>query len=114
MALMINRGREILRINPQKNSIECSTDGGRNWYTRCVSSSAGTFYDLLDYGQEILACTSKGIYLSRDDGRNWYSRYTGSSCGTFQQLMNEGGQLLATTSKGLYYSRDDGRNWYRR
>lgn len=114
MSQMIQRGREIVRINTQRNSIEYSTDGGRNWHSRYTGSFAGTFTDLLDFGKEILACTSKGVYYSSDDGRNWHSRYTSSFCGTFQQLMVEGRYVLANTSKGLFYSQDGGRNWHRR
>lgn len=114
MAQMIQRGRELVRINVQKNAIEYSHDGGRNWNRRCMSSGYGTFMDLLDFGSELLACTSKGIYYSKDDGRNWNSRCTGSSYGTFMQLMADGSNVLANTSKGLYYSKDGGRNWTRR
>ena len=114
MAQMIQRGRELIRINIQKNTIEYSIDGGRNWNRRCTSSSYGSFKDLLDFGSELLACTSKGIYYSKDDGRNWHSRSTSSAYGTFMQLMSDGSNVLATTSKGLYYSKDGGRNWYRR
>ena len=114
MAQMIQRGRELVRINFQKNTIEYSSDGGRNWNRRCTCSSYGTFKDLLDYGSELLACTSKGIYYSKDEGRNWNSRCTSSSYGTFMQLMSDGSNVLANTSKGLYYSKDGGRNWHRR
>lgn len=114
MAQMIPRGRELIRINTQKNHIQYSTDGGRNWLTRYNGSYPGTFVDLMDFGSEILACTSKGLFFSRDDGRNWTSRYTGSYCGTFQQLVADGSNILATTSKGLFLSRDGGRNWNKR
>lgn len=114
MAQMIQRGREIVRINTQKNSIEYSIDGGRNWHNRYLVSSVGTFVDLLDFGSEILACTSKGIYYSKDDGRNWHSRFMGNNCGSFNQLMIDGRNILATTSKGLYYSTDSGRNWHKK
>lgn len=111
---MIQRGRELIRINLQKNYIEYSTDGGRNWHSRYMGSTCGTFYDLFDYGKEILCCCTKGVYYSTDDGRNWHSRYTGSMCGRFQQLVADGNRILATTEKGLYYSTDSGRNWHKR
>lgn len=114
MAQLIQRGRELIRINIQKNTIEASTDSGRNWRMRYSGSYAGSFYDLLDYGSEVLACTSKGIFVSTDDGRNWRSRYTGSYCGSFQQLVIDGSNILANTSKGLYVSTDGGRNWHKR
>ena len=62
MPQIVNLGRELLRINVQKNSVECSQNGGRSWVTRCSNSSYGTFRDLLVYGNELLACTSKGVY----------------------------------------------------
>lgn len=114
MSQMIQRGKEILRINFQKNTIEYSIDGGRNWRSRYSGNSAGKFIDLLDFGSEVLATTSKGIYYSSDDGRNWRTRYIGSTYGTFAQLMLDGSTVLANTSKGLCYSKDGGRNWHRR
>lgn len=114
MAQLINYGREMLRINTQKNVIEYSTNDGRSWISRYTGSSAGIFYDLFQFGKELLACTSKGIYYSTNEGRSWISRYTGSSAGTFQQLSSDGRNLLATTSKGLYYSTNDGRSWIKR
>lgn len=114
MPQMINLGNELIRINLSNNRIEYSTDKGRNWNNRCSSSYAGTFIDLLEYENEILACTSKGIYYSTDKGRNWNSRCSSSYAGTFNSLQNNGNELLAITSKGLYYSKDKGRNWNKR
>ena len=114
MAQMIQRGSELLRINAQKNTIEYSKDGGRNWRSRYTGSLAGIFVDLFSYGPEILACTSKGIYYSKDGGNNWRNRYNNNNCGSFLQLASDGQYLLATTSKGLYYSKDGGMNWRRR
>ena len=68
MAQMILHGRELIRINTQKNYIEYSTNDGRIWHTRYTGTHAGNFIDLLDYGSEIIACTSKGIYFSMNKG----------------------------------------------
>ena len=68
MAQMILHGRELIRINTQKNYIEYSTNYGRSWHTRYTGTHAGNFIDLLDYGSEIIACTSKGIYFSMNKG----------------------------------------------
>lgn len=114
MSQMIQRGKELLRINTQNNYIQYSTDSGRNWITRYTGNYPGTFIDLFDFGSEILACTSKGIFVSKDDGRNWQTRYMSNYCGTFQQLASDGNNILATTSKGLFISRDGGRNWNKR
>ena len=111
---MINLGSELIRINFSNNRIEHSKDKGRNWSSRYLGSSAGTFIDLLAYNDEILACTSKGIYVSKDKGRNRNSRYLSSSAGTFSSLQDNGNEILAITSKGLYYSKDKGRNWNKR
>lgn len=111
MAQLINYGNEMIRINTQKNTIEYSTSKGSSWSTRYSGSSCGIFHDLLAYGNEILACTSKGVYYSTSKGSSWSSRYTSSSCGTFMSLADGGNQLLATTSKGLYYSTSKGSSW---
>ena len=114
MAQMIQRGKEWLRINTQKNTIECSNDGGRSWHNRFTSGFAGYFVDLFDYGSEILGCTSKGIFVSKDEGHSWQTRCTNNAFGTFIQLTSNGQDILATTSKGLYCSKDGGRSWHRR
>lgn len=114
MAQMIQVGKEMIRINPAKNSIEYSTNDGRSWFSRCTSSSYGTFNDLLLYGSDFFAATSKGVFYSTNEGRTWFSRYTGSSYGEFQSLMDGGRELLAQTTKGLYYSTNEGRTWTKR
>lgn len=114
MAQMIQVGKEMIRINPAKNSIESSTNDGRSWAPRYTGSMPGTFIDLVLYGTEIFAATSRGIYCSTNEGRSWSPRYTGSLCGEFQSLMDSGSELLAQTSKGLYYSTNCGRSWAKR
>ncbi len=113
---MINIGSELLRINPSKNTIEYSQNDGRSWVTRCSNgSSYGTFTSLLPLGREVLACTSKGLYVSQNDGRSFSPRCTNiSSYGDFLSLQFNGKELLANTSKGLYYSRNEGRSWIKR
>ena len=69
---------------------------------------------LINYGNEILRVSPKGVEYSITGGRSWNSRYTGSVCGTFNSLVDGGRELLANTSKGLYYSTTNGRSWNRR
>lgn len=114
MAQMILHGRELIRINPKKNSIEFSSNDGRSWHSRYNDSHVGTFNDLFSYGSEIIACTSKGIFYSNNGGQSWHSRYTGSTYGSFIQLSSDGRILLATTTKGLCYSNNGGLSWHRR
>ena len=115
MAQEINLGKELLRICPtDDNKIEYSTSSGKSWYSRYKGSSAGDFYDLAVFGDEIFAVTSKGIYTSKTDGRSWYSRYTGSSYGDFESIQVSGTELVAYTSKGVYVSKNEGRSWTKR
>jgi hypothetical protein len=76
MSLMLNRGSELLRIDPKDpNKLEYSTDSGRNWYNRYSgSSSQGTFQDLTENGSEILGIRTQGLFYSTDNGRNWSKR----------------------------------------
>ena len=115
MPNLIQYGSELIRINPAKNYIEVSTSRGASWYSRYTGSSCGEFKDLLEYGDEIIAITSKGIYVSKSKGASWYSRCTSSVCKTFISLADAGRELLANTSDGhLYVSTSKGASWYRR
>ena len=106
---------ELLRINPSNNTIESSANGGRSWVIRCNNTSYGTFRDLLAYGREILAATSRGVYVSTNAGRSFSPRCVDTvSYGDFLNLQDEGDTLLANTTRGLYYSTNGGRSWVRR
>ena len=105
---------ELIRINPSNNSIESSGNGGRSWIPRCTNTSYGTFRDLLLVGREILAATSRGLYVSTNAARSFSPRCVNTSYGEFINLQDEGSTLLANTSKGLYYSTNGGRSWVRR
>ncbi len=74
MGLMINRGKELIRINPSKNTIEFSKTNGSSWHTRHSGSAYGVFSDLLDNGKEILATTSKGLFFSKTEGSSWHKK----------------------------------------
>ncbi len=115
MPQLVNVGQDLLRINTEKNTIEYSQNGGRSWVARYTSNQCGTFRDLLFVGAELLACTSKGLYLSNNEGRSWVCRTNNtSSYGDFLSLQVNGTELLATASKGLYVSKNGGRSFYRR
>lgn len=79
MPIMINRGKEMLRISPKDSKkIEYSTNQGRSWIARYSgSSSTGAFSDLMDAGKEILGTTDKGLFYSTNDGRSWICRKRG-------------------------------------
>lgn len=114
MPQIVTFGKEMLRINPQKNTIEYSTSGGRIWQTRFCMNSVGTFKDLLVMGTDIFAITTKGLYWSHNSGATWLTRYNNSGVGEFISLATDGVDLIATTTKGLYTSRTQGLSWERR
>lgn len=105
---------ELIRINPSNNSIESSGNGGRSWIPRCTNTSYGIFRELLPVGREILAATSRGLYVSTNAARSFSPRCVNTSYGEFINLQDEGNTLLANTSKGLYYTTNGGRSWVRR
>ena len=76
MPTMINRGKELIRINPSNTmKLEYSTNAGRTWITRYPgNNSIGQFSDLMDNGKEILSTTSKGLFYSTNEGRTWILR----------------------------------------
>lgn len=114
MPQLITFKNELIRMDAQKNKIDYSTTAGRSWLQRSVfTSSYGTLIDLLPYGEEILACTTKGIYYSTNSGRSWLSRYRFNSY-TFTSIQSNGSELLGLSSKGLYYSTNSGRSWLKR
>lgn len=79
MPIMINRGKEMLRISPKDSKkIEYSTNQGRTWIVRYSgSSNTGAFSDLMDAGKEILGTINKWLYYSANDGRTWICRKRG-------------------------------------
>lgn len=107
---------ELIRINPSNGIIESSGNGGRSWVVRCNNSASyGTFRDLLSYGKEILAATSRGVYVSANGARSFSPRCLNTaSYGEFISLQADGSTLLANTTRGLYYSTNGGRGWVRR
>ena len=70
-----------------------------------------TMPQLINYGNEMLRISSKGIEYSTTNGRSWNKRYSGSVYGDFIDLLPYGNELLAVTTKGVYYSTTGGRSW---
>ena len=64
---------------------------------------------LINYGNEMIRISSKGIEYSINGGRSWNNRYLGSAYGIFIDLLPYGNELLAVTTKGLYNSINGGR-----
>ena len=76
MAQILNRGKELIRINPKDSrKLDCSINDGRTWTGRFYgNASTGSFIDLTDNGKEILATTDKGFFYSINEGRTWNKR----------------------------------------
>ena len=75
MANLINLGSELLRICPtNSNKIEVSTNDGRTWSSRYSGPNNGDFQSISTNGSELLATTTKGLYVSKNGGRNWNKR----------------------------------------
>ena len=74
MGQIVNFGREMIRINSEKNRIEYSTNGGNSWHSRYSGSNAGEFEEITVQCNELLAQTSKGLYYSKNDGISWHRR----------------------------------------
>ena len=106
MAQIISIGTALLRINTTNNKKIEYSNNGKYWTTHYTGSTYGEFYDLLLFGSEIFAVTSKGLYVSKNEGRN-----TNSTYGEFESIVANGTELLAITSKGTYASKNEGRNW---
>ena len=47
---------------------------GRSWYSRYIGSSYGDFETIQVSGTELVAYTSKGVYVSKNEGRSWTKR----------------------------------------
>jgi hypothetical protein len=73
MAKMINYDGELIRI-ASANKLEHSKNDGRSWSTIFSGTSIGDIQDLTENGKEILATTSKGLYVSKNGGRSFSKR----------------------------------------
>ena len=63
MPMMIDLGKELLRINPKDpKKLEFSSNGGCMWMNRFSGvSNVEEFKDLVDAGKELLATTSQAM-----------------------------------------------------
>lgn len=107
----VNHKGELFRINSDLNAIEYSANEGRTWTTRYIGNTIGKFIDIINYRNNIYACTSTGLYKSQNRGRSWIAVYTGRWIGMFYSLQELGESLIANTTKGLFYSNDGGEVW---
>lgn len=116
MPTLISISSELIRINNSNNCIEYSINRGASWLIRFSAGSyMGTFRDLLPYGNELLACTSKGLYYSINKGSSWLCRYTWPSGYDIVTIQDGGRELLGNDRNGhLYYSINMGASWLRR
>lgn len=73
MGLMIVHNGLLLKINTEKNCIEYSKNKGMSWHFQgSISSNFGTFIELSNDEDLLLAITTKGVYHSKNDGKSWH------------------------------------------
>lgn len=71
MSTIVTHKGILVRINPEKNTIEHSKNKGVSWIVRCSLTNKGTAISLTDMGDELLLETSEGLYLSKSEGVTW-------------------------------------------
>lgn len=71
MSTIVTHKGILVRINPEKNTIEHSKNKGVSWTVRCSLTNKGTAISLTDMGDELLLETTNGLYLSKSEGVTW-------------------------------------------
>ena len=71
MATIVTHKGILIRINPDKNTIEHSKDKGFSWRVKCSLTNKGIAILLTDLGDELYMETTNGIYLSKSEGVTW-------------------------------------------
>lgn len=74
MPQIVKIGKELICVNPSRNTIDYSTSEGRTWTMRYNNNSNFDFLGLAESGSTLLATTSKGLYYSNSQGRTWLKR----------------------------------------
>ena len=90
MSQIIQKGKELIRINPSnKNEIQYSVNNGENWNRRSLQSDDFTF--LLDCGEELLAITKNGkqISYSKNNGESLSWSNLLDQMKSIQELFNQ-------------------------
>lgn len=71
MSTIVTHKGILVRINPEKNTIEHSKNKGVSWTVRCSLTNKGTAISLTDMGNEVFLETSNGFYISKNEGVTW-------------------------------------------
>jgi hypothetical protein len=71
MSTIVTHKGILVRINPEKNTIEHSKNKGVSWIVRCSLTNKGIAISLTDMGDELLLETTKGLFLSNSEGVTW-------------------------------------------
>jgi len=71
MSTIVTHKGILVRINPEKNTIEHSKNKGFSWIVRCSLTNKGIAISLTDMGEELLLDTTNGLYLSKNSGITW-------------------------------------------
>lgn len=71
MSTIVTHKGILVRINPEKNTIEHSKNKGVSWTVRCSLTNKGIAISLTNMGDELLLETTKGLFLSNSEGVTW-------------------------------------------
>jgi len=88
-----------------------SDDNGNTWLLE--NTPAVTFNEMFFLPNQIMAATTKGIFISNDNGISWISNNTGITDSTngVRDIKQIGNRLIATSSGAIYYSDNFGISW---
>lgn len=89
-----------------------STDNGKSWQTKIVSTSLGVNALEYDINGYLLAATESGVYRSTNNGDSWVSISNGLR-NIDNICRDSSGQILFSGNGGIYKSSDNGANWQR-
>ena len=64
MSTIVTHKGILVRINPEKNTIEHSKNKGFSWIVRCSLTNKGIAISLTDMGEELLLDTTNGRITS--------------------------------------------------
>lgn len=111
-----NYGRTLVRFNGN----ELWWNEGSGWKFKQSHwtpfsfgiTDANQVYELLEYGDELVAFTEKGIYYSKDGCQSWKFRISRwPSEVNVNNLQVFGSKIISISDKGVYSSDNGGEKW---
>lgn len=111
MPAIIHVGDRLIRISPNRRTLEYSGNGGGTWSILTSNSEFNTINDLFYDGYSMYVAANKGFFHSGNSGYAWAMRANAAAYGRFLDIGGDSSKLFATTDNGFYYSMDGGFTW---